>query len=89
LCKLSPTDPIQPLRPPPLYAHSQIISGYYKFREVSQQVRLGLHVIEIPPLQSPYSIIVKLLFQADQVLYQGEELALWTGDTVIPDSRGF
>jgi hypothetical protein len=69
----------------------EIILGYCKFREVSQQVRLGLRVIgsSPPPLNLLSSIIVKLLSHADQVPYWGGELAFWTGDTVIPNNRGF
>jgi hypothetical protein len=56
----------------------EIISGSCKFREVSQQVRLGLSVIGSPlPLNFLSSITVKLLSQADQVPYQGRELAFW------------
>jgi hypothetical protein len=33
------------------------------------------------------SIIINLLSQADQVPYQGGELAFWTGGTVIPSNR--
>jgi hypothetical protein len=68
----------------------EIILGYCKFREVSQQVRLGLRVIgSLPPLSLLSNVFVKLLSQADQVPNRGGELAFWTGDTVIPNNRGF
>jgi hypothetical protein len=52
---------------PPLYVCGQITPGYCKLMEVSQWVRLGLHVIgSPPPLSLLSSIIVKLLSQADQ-----------------------
>jgi hypothetical protein len=57
--------------------------------EVSQQVRLGLHVIGSPPPPSLLSSIIKLLSQADQVPHQGGELAFWMGDIVIPNNRDF
>jgi hypothetical protein len=57
---------------------SEIILGYCKLKEVSQWMRLGLHVIgSPPPLSFLSSVIVKLLSQADQIPYQGRELAFW------------
>jgi hypothetical protein len=51
-------------------------------------VRWEFHVIRNPPpLSLLSSVIVKLLSQADQVPYQGGELAFWKGDTVIPNNR--
>jgi hypothetical protein len=44
---------------------------------------------EPPPLSFLSNVAVKLLSQAEQVPYQDGELAFWTGDTVIPNNRGF